>query len=168
MVAIITGEMDMGKTTYVKEHFFNKSKKKKMVYALIKKDFKEDVIFFNNIKPFAAEAVKLHDTIFFVDEAKTCFTHDELDPTRKDPLDRNLLIWLENSRKVNNAIFISFKMLRDIPLWLLGYTQHLVRFKTMDQLDRQITRFKSFPTIVESLETYPTLERFDCDEIKIR
>lgn len=168
LVVIVVGEMGMGKTTYIKENFLNRTKKKKIVYALVQKDFGKVDEFHNNIKSFVSSVVLKHDTINVVDEAKTAFGHKEPDVNRKDQHDRNLVVWLENSRKFNNAIIISFKMLRDIPLWLLGYCNYFVRFNTMDQIQFQVQRFKSFPNITDSLENNPVLEKYVCDEIKIR
>lgn len=167
LVVIIVGEMGMGKTTYIKS-FLNRTKKKKIIYALIQKDFGKVSNFHTNIRSFVSQCVLEKDSINVVDEAKTAFSHNDPNPNRKDNHERNLLVWLENSRKCNNAILISFKMLRDIPLWLLGYCNFFVRFQTNDQINIQARRFDSFPNIVKSLNDYPVIKKFSCDEIKIR
>lgn len=173
MIVIIVGDFGAGKTTFLKEKFLNKTQKQKMVYALIKKDIGGNV--YNNFKSYIGDAVKLSNTTFVVDEAATALPRKEPDPSKgKFPLE--LLTWFLNARKCNNAVFIVYHTLREIPIWLISYSDYFIRFKTNDLIQFQKMRFQSFPNIVQSLEknNFPKNIRasfgktFFYDELKLR
>lgn len=165
MISVIVGSFGYGKTTYLKNTFLNKSRKEKLIYALIGQDFNEHKTI-RNFKIFVDDAVKMSDTIFVVDEAKTALPQKEPD-ANKNPFERNLLTWFLNARKCNNNIFIVYHTLRQVPVWLIGYIDYLVRFGTTEQRKYMLNRFDGIEPIIASLKKYPTIKKFDKDVIKI-
>lgn len=166
MVNILVGDFGTGKTTYLKKNFVNRTKKDKLIYALISKDF-DGLPCERNFKTYVDKAVSKKDTLFIIDEARTAIPKQEPDVSRGD-FDRNLITWFLNARKCNNFIFIVFHSLREIPIWLISYSDMFIRFRTNDLLQHQINRFQSFPAIVESIHEQPTMKNFDWQEITIR
>ena len=172
MVNILVGAMGSGKTTYLKNNWLKPTKKEVLCYALIKKDL-GNYAYESNFKKYIDKAVLKKDTLFIIDEAKRALPKKEPDPTLfvingKKKFDYDLITWFLNSRKCNNAIFIVFHSFRDIPLWLLMYTNYIIRFGTKDQIHVQKRRFIDSEPIIESFENYPTLNNFSFDEIKIQ
>ena len=166
MIVIIVGEMGSGKSTLLKPRFLKKSKKQKLCYALMQKDL-GNYPYESNFVEYVNKAVRMKDSMFVIDEAKTCIPRKEPDASKKD-FDRKLITWMLNSRKCNNAIFVVFHGLREIPLWLLMYTNYFIRFGTKDQINFQKLRFNSFQPIVDSLEDNPNIPKYQYDEICIR
>ncbi len=175
MVTVVIGDFGTGKTTYLKEKFLKHSKKKKLVYALISKDF-GGIPTFRNFKMYMNEASKMSDSVFIVDESATALPRKEPDPT-KNPFNYQLLCWFLNARKCNNSLFLVFHTMREVPIWLIAYSDYFIRFRTNDLMQHQIMRFSSFPNVVKSLEKPPTQfnksfycygKKFDYDEIRVR
>lgn len=158
----------MGKTTLIKKKFL-RTQKNKMVYALMSDDFLDvpKIKVVRNFKQFVSEAINHKDTIHIVDEAKSAIPRNEPE-ANKNEFEDNLIKWFLNARKYNNFIILIYHSLRDIPVWLLMYTKFLLRFNTLDQLDRQTMRFNSYPNIISSIKENPTIKKFEYDEIKVR
>ncbi len=172
MVTLVIGEMGSGKTSYLKSTWLYKTIKKILCYALMRADM-GNYEYERNFKQYIEKAVTKSDMLFVVDEAKTAIPKKEPDAsqymiTGKKKFDYELVTWFLNSRKCNNAIFIVFHGWREVPLWLLMYTNYVVRFRTKDQINIQKRRFESFQPIIDSFENYPTMKRFEYDEIKIQ
>lgn len=166
-VYLIAGDFGTGKTTFLKSYIepAAKAKKEILVYCLMSKDFGTYPTI-RNKKQYVDTAVTKANCLFLVDEAKTFFPGDDPDPEK--PHGYKMIKWLLNARKANNPIFIVYHTLRELPLWLVGYADYLIRFRTNDLLQYQCNRFQSFPPIVKSLTESPTLPNFEYDEIKIR
>ncbi len=170
-VAIVMGFFGSGKTTMIKRDFLSKVQDKNRIlcYALVKKDLGDYTYIMNKYK-FIDIAYKRVNTLFIIDEAKTFFPKDDPDPDdlHHDSHNLKMIKWFINARKFNNVILIVYHGLRELPLWLLMYSFWFFRFNTNDQINYQLTRFGSYPTIVESLTKYPKIDLYDYDEIKIR
>lgn len=165
MIVIITGDFGAGKTTLLKKKFL-RANKNKLVYALIKKDL-GDYPYERDFKEYINKAVLLKDTIFVIDEAATAIPTKQPEPSKKE-FDRKLITWFLNARKCNNAIFIVYHTLREVPIWLISYCDYFLRFRTNDLLQHQRNRFISFPSVTKSIDENPTLPNFEYDEIKLR
>ncbi len=150
MIVILVGSLGTGKTTYLKKKFLNKTKKNKLIFARVKQDIGGKV--YTNFKDYVSDAVLLSNTTFVVDEAKTAIPRNEPDVS-KNKFGVDLITWFVNSRKLNNPIFIVYHSLRDIPVWLLGYTNYFIRFTTIDQFQHQKNRFQSFDSLCERLKS---------------
>lgn len=162
---LLAGEMGSGKTTLSKE-YISRTKRHNNVFALLKQDFPANVPVYTNFEKYISDAVKKSNEIFVCDEAYTVLPKNE--PNPKNAHEHRLLVFLVNSRKLNNLTLWNFHALNQIPLWLLNYSSLLVRFKTKDLLQYQITRFGSFPTVVKSLTDFPEIPQYEYDEIKLR
>lgn len=163
-VILLTGAKGSGKTTLIKTKFLI-SKKNKLAYTLIGSDL--NIPSESNFNKYLDKAVFLNNTIFIVDEASTAIPWRRPDPTKRE-FDRKLVTWFLNSRKCNNYIFIVYHSIEEIPHWLIKYLDYILRFRTTDLLQYQIQRFKSFDKIVESLKSYPHIQNFEYDEIKLQ
>lgn len=161
-VFVLAGEFGSGKTTLLK-HYLKKidPKKKRMLFALVKNDLGSDII--KSSKEFFAEAVNSKDTCMIIDEARIALPKSI--PDNPGEHDLRILTTFINARKLNNIIFIVYHSLGEIPLWLLKYTDILLRFRTKDQLQYQRARFASFANIVESIDNFPSIEKFEHDQI---
>lgn len=168
IVTIVVGEMGSGKSEYLK-NFIRSTKKKNIVYGLLRQNFEKLDFFTSDIRTFVRVAVTRSNTLFIIDEGKTALPKKDLqDYTwKKNSDEKKLLVWLENSRKLNNAVFISFKTLQSVPLWLIGYSNYLTRFNSRDQMQYQKVRFKDYPQIVKSLISQPKMAEHCFVEIKI-
>lgn len=172
MVAVIVGEMGKGKTTYIKEWLSRTAQigKDHLIYCLLSEDYNrktQNVIVDRDA--FLNKAVRKRNTLFVVDEAITFIPEEKPDTrNKKDLFGLKLYTWLSNSRKLNNPILIVFHSMRDVPVWLIMYTQFFVRFQTMDQADVQARRFRSYPKLRENILTYPEIPQFEYEEIKLR
>lgn len=166
MIVVLTGDFGTGKSSLIKTKFL-KSNKSVLVYALIKKDLGENLNYEMNFEKYISKAVKMSNANFIIDEAKTAIPKEEPD-AQKSQFERDIITWFVNARKCNNSIFIVYHTLREVPIWLISYTDFFLRFRTNDLLQHQKNRFISFPKIVESLEKYPTLPNFKYHEIKTR
>jgi hypothetical protein len=164
-IIIIVGAMGSGKTTLMKEKFIKGCKMNAEAFAPKPKDFAEC----KNVKVYPDFTFMLKnsknkvDTLYVVDEAFTVIPKKEPDVTKQ--YEKDLAEWLVNSRKCNNLIFMVFHSLKQVPTWLLAYSEVFIRFGTMDQLQFQKNRFDSFPPVVESLEKYPRIKKYEYDEI---
>jgi len=166
MVNIVVGDFGTGKTTYLKNNFVLKTKRDTLIYALISQDF-GGLHCERNFKKYVDLAVTKSNTLFIIDEAKTAIPKQEPDVSRGD-FDYKLVTWFLNARKCNNFIFIVFHSLREIPIWLISYSDMFIRFRTNDLFQHQLNRFQSFPPIVESIKEFPNMPNFTWDEITIR
>ena len=167
MVSIVIGGFGEGKTTMLKTNYLKKTKNKKRIYCLVKNDFADlGLQAERSFKVFVRDAVKQTNTMFVVDEARSALKHKEPDAEKEH--DRLLITWLLNARKYNNMVFIVFHSFHEIPVWLLMYSHYILRFNTQDQLNYQRTRFSSYPNIVKSIDDFPTIQKYEYDEIKIR
>lgn len=169
-VVIIVGDFGAGKSTYLKNNFLNKTKKKKFVYALMKRDM-PNLPYYSDFVEMVSDGVKVTDSLFVIDEASTCMPREQPDTRkggRKGEDAKLILTWFLNARKCNNMIFIVYHALEEVPKWLVKYSDYFVRFRTNDMLQYQINRFRSFPSIVQSLQKYPTLPNFKFDTVKLR
>lgn len=164
-IYIVVGEMGMGKSTHIKKRFLSKTKRKISCYNLIANDF-EGLPCVNDFESFIDEGVFDSNTLFVVDEASTAIPLEK--PNPKKEFGRKLLTWLVNSRKCNNPVFFVFHSLKEIPVWLLMYSNYFIRFNTLDQIDVQKRRFKSYQNIVDSLNDFPIIPKYKWDEFAIR
>lgn len=164
-VYLVIGEMGMGKSTHVKERFMDKWKREIMAYNLIADDF-EGIPCIHDFDEYLDEAVYKSNTLMIVDEASTCIP--EKKPNPRKPFGKKILTWFVNSRKCNNPVFIIYHSYKDVPLWVLMYSNFMIRFNTMDMLDIQKRRFRSYPKVVESFEDFPTIPKFKFCDIVIR
>lgn len=166
-VNILTGGMGMGKTTYIKENFLKITKRKKYVFARVKNDYDdvENVQCFTDFEKFMSLVFNVTDSVVVIDEAYTVLPK-ELNVKRK--IDEMIAVFLVNSRKLNNFVFILNHSLKQTYLWELDYTDTFIRFNTNDLIQHQRNRFISFPPVTDSLEAYPKMNKFEFDEIKIR
>lgn len=167
MINIIVGDFGAGKTTMLKTRFISKSKKEKLIYAVMRNDFGKDVPYESDMKKYIDYAVKKANHLFIVDEASTFIPREQPDAAKKD-FDKKLITFFVNARKSNNLVFLVFHALEEVPKWLIKYCDTFLRFRTNDMLQYQITRFGSFPNIVKSLKEIPTMQNFEYDEIKLR
>ena len=169
-VAAIVGELGTGKTTFIKK-FAKKCKKKIVCYLRLNSDWEEEGIkTFTNFEQFINYANQQKDTLFIIDEAFTCLPK-KLNVKMNKPNDMNnkLADFLVNCRKLNNFIFIIFHSLSQIPSeWLIPYLDYLIRYKTNDLLQYQISRFKSFANIVRNLIEVKTVPDFKPVILKLR
>lgn len=165
-VTIIVGEMGSGKSTELKRRFLSKTKRNVLCYALIQKDM-GNYTYDSDFRNLVERGVVMKETMFVIDEARTAIPDAKPQPTKKE-WDKKLVTWFLNSRKCGNMIFIVFHGLSEIPVWLLMYTNFLIRYNTIDQINYQITRFRSFPAVVKSLEDFPTIPKFKYDQITLR
>lgn len=166
MKIILVGASGMGKTTEIKRHIA-KSKKTKLGYALISQDFEGVIPIERDFKTFVDKAVKMKNTMFIIDEASTALPNEQPDAT-KNTFERNLKIFFLNSRKCNNVVFIVYHTMREVPVWLIAYANYFLRFNTSDQLQHQLTRFQSFPTIVKSIQENPIIPKYEYEELFIQ
>lgn len=166
MIAIFVGDYGTGKTTLIKEKFLSKTKKKKRIYAPVPKDF-PDLKVETDFELYMNDAVKQTDTFFVIDEAVTCIPMKQPDSNSGDH-EKNILLWLVNARKFNNAIFFVYHDFTETPLWIFKKADFLLRFRTNDQYDIQIRRFNTFPKIVKSFKENNITENFVYDEITPR
>ncbi len=174
MVTIVVGDFGTGKTTYLKRNFLSRSKKPPLVYALISKDFGNSPTE-RNFKMYIEKASKLSNTTCIIDEAATALPRLAPDPT-KNVFSYQMLAWFLNARKCNNSIFIVYHTLREVPIWLVAYSDYFIRFNTNDLFQHQKNRFQSFPNITKCLETPEKFsktfsmynKKFYYDEIKVR
>lgn len=165
-VIINVGSPGTGKTHLCKD-YIEIVKKQPLVYATLEKDFSFPIIDDENL--FWELASKRKDTCILADEAET--TIKKLDPQRT----ANKLVQLQvkcfgNARKLNNLYLINFHALGQIPEWLLdcGVVTIINRFQTVDKIQKQIRRFESFPSLVQSLEEFPTIDKYTYDAIVLR
>lgn len=165
-IIIVVGDFGAGKTTMLKTQFLKPSKKEKLIYALIKKDL-GDYPYERDFKEYINIGVTKANTLFVIDEASTAIPNKQPEPSKKD-FDNKLITWFLNARKCNNYIFIVYHTLREIPIWLISYSDYFLRFRTNDLLQHQRNRFISFPNVVKSIDTIPTMKNFEYDEIKVR
>lgn len=167
MVTIVVGEMGWGKTTYLKEWLDRAKQRNKgsLIYCCVSEDFRNENPITSRAK-YLDQAVKMKNTLFIVDEAVTFMPSEKPDIEKKEGW--QLYTWLVNSRKLNNMIFVVFHSLRDVPLWLLMYTKVFARFQTMDQVNVQARRFKSYTPLYNNLQKFPSLPKFECEEILLR
>lgn len=168
-VICLVGETGSGKTTYVKE-WVSKSKKELIAYCRIREDIGMKGKIYTNFLDFIEEANTKKDSHIFIDEAFTCLPKRlNIKPDKPENIHNQIADFLVNSRKLNNFVWILYHSLSQVPTdWIIPYLNYFVRFQTNDQLNYQLTRFSSFPNITNSLINYPTIDKFDCDEIKIR
>ena len=88
---------------------------------------------------------------------------------KPNDMNNKLADFLVNCRKLNNFIFIIFHSLSQIPSeWLIPYLDYLIRYKTNDLLQYQISRFKSFANIVRNLIEVKTVPDFKPIILKLR
>lgn len=165
-VYLVIGQSGSGKSTFLKTKFLQKSKREKLCYALMKRDL-GDYPYESNFRNYIEIGCRKSNTMFVLDEAKTCIPKKEPSPA-EDEWDKKFVTWFLNARKCNNMIFIVFHGWREVPLWLLMYTNRVIRFNTKDQIDVQRRRFFSFDEIVESFDAFPKIPLYEFDEIKIR
>ena len=170
-VSAIVGELGTGKTTYIKK-FSEKCKRKKVVcYLRLNSDWEDkNIIKFTNFEEFLIYANKQKDTLFIIDEAFTCLPKKlNIKMNKPNDLNNKLADLLVNCRKLNNFIFIIFHSLSQIPTeWLIPYLDYLVRYKTNDLLQYQISRFKSFPNIANNLIEVQIIEKYKPVILKLR
>lgn len=170
-VIAIVGDTGAGKTTYVK-NFSARCKRKEIIcYLRIRTDLEDQkIIKYTNFEEFLNVASKKKNTLFLIDEAFTCMPK-KLNVKMNKPNDMNnkLVDFLVNSRKMNNFVFIIFHSLSQIPTeWLIPYLNYIVRFKTQDLLQYQVSRFKSFPQIHSNLIEVPTVADYKPITLKLR
>lgn len=170
-VICISGELGAGKTTYIKKFAAKAKAKQTVCYLRISDDWNDkNIITFTNFETFLKYANNQTNTLFIIDEAFTCLPK-KLNIKMGKPNDINNLLadFLVNCRKLNNFIFIIYHSLSQIPTeWLLPYLHYFVRFNTTDLMQYQISRFKSFPNISESLIKHTKLEKHKPIILKLR
>jgi len=170
-VICLAGELGAGKTSYIKKFAAKAKAKQTVCYLRISDDWNDkNILTFTNFVQFIKYANTQTNTLFIIDEAFTCLPK-KLNIKMDKPNDINNLLadFLVNCRKLNNFIFIIYHSLSQIPTeWLIPYLDYLVRFKTNDLLQYQITRFKSFANIVSNLMRYNTVEKYKPITLKLR
>jgi hypothetical protein len=182
MIFCSVGILGMGKTTLTRE-FMDYSKKEKLVYTdkphdftptdlKGKKNFKNPQKLWqtNNFEEFVSRAVNARNTICVVADAANCIPRNAPDPKNiKKVYEKNIMVWLANSRDANNLLIFEFHDFSELPVWLLKKgVDYLFRFQTNDQYNVQATRFSSFPNIVKSFENDYPKGWGDFKEIKVR
>jgi hypothetical protein len=170
-VICLAGELGAGKTSYIKKFAAKAKTKKTVCYLRISDDWNDGkVLTFTNFVEFIKYANTQTNTLFIIDEAFTCLPK-KLNIKMNKPNDINNLLadFLVNCRKLNNFIFIIYHSLSQIPTeWLIPYLDYLVRFKTNDLMQYQVSRFKSFDTIVKSLLLDDTPQKYKYITLKLR
>lgn len=167
MIVCIVGGMGVGKTTLVKNEFLSKCKKDKIIFCLIPDDFSDYSSYvICEYEDFILRCNKVKDTLIIIDEAKAVIPYKE--PNVEKKIHKQLMNFLLNSRKLNNFVIFVYHSLRDVPIWLLTYTNFFLRFKTNDLMQIQKMRFASFPLIVESIENHEIKEIGEYQEIRLR
>lgn len=144
---IIIGESGAGKTTLLKQ-LTTSTGKEKIIFS-IDTEF-TGAAFFNNWAAYLKAAGMQRDSILIIDEANAVLKHDKED--------KELIKIMMRARKYNNLIFVSFHAFRQVPLWLLMYSNYCIRFNTADQTEIQAKRFISYPFICKALESRPKLK----------
>lgn len=169
MIVIIVGDYGTGKTTELKQRFLSKTKKKKRVYAPVADDFLDLKLKVEteDFEKYMADAVKLNDTFFAIDESVTVIPLKQPD-ANSGQHEQNILLWLVNARKFNNCIFFLYHDFTETPLWIFKKADYLLRYRTNDQYNVQINRFRTFPNVVRSFTQNNIIENFVYDEIKVR
>jgi len=171
-VAAVAGVTGAGKTSFIKKEFAALTKKKILVYATVRSDFKDfpNAIIFTNFVEFIDAALKEKDCLCIIDEAFSCLPEKlNIRPDKPNSIDNKIARFLLDSRKFNRFVLILFHALAQVPTkWLLHYLDWFIRFTTQDLLQYQEQRFKSFPNIVENLKRFPVLPNFIPHKLKMR
>ena len=162
-VITIVGDFGTGKTTLMKS-MLEKTKQEKLVFALVRNDYQYPI--YQDFKKYISMAVTKKDTAFVIDEARAVLPKKDPDPKKKH--EGELLRFFINARKLNNFIFIVYHALNEVPIWLLNYSDKFIRFRTNDQIQYQVNRFRSFPTVTNSLLENPSMNNFEFDEVTVR
>ncbi len=165
----LVGETRVGKTTFVKEKI-KASDKPLIGYCRIRQDLNLKGKIYTDFSAFIQHANRVTNHHLFIDEAFTCMPEKLLiKPDKPENIHNQIADMLVNAPKLNNWVWIIFHGLNQVPTrWLLMYLNYFARFQTNDEIDVQLRRFRTFPAIVKSLETYPEIPKFECDIIKIR
>lgn len=169
-VICVTGATGEGKTTFIKNKFTTKTKRKTLLYLRVVSDFESSKVKkFTNFAELIREARNEQNIIVIVDEAFTCLP-DKLNikMDKPDYIHNQFSDVLVNARKMNVLFIIILHSCSQIPKWLVPYLDWLIRFNTNDQLEYQIQRFKSFPIIANSLLKRPTLPKYKPEILKLR
>lgn len=169
MIIILVGAMESGKSTYGKKYISRTpSDRSRLVYARVKRDFEDHpkLLYFNVFNDFLSCALGESNASMFVDEAVTCLPKEL--PSGMSKRGNRLTTWLVNSAKCNNFCFIAFHQLDQIPKWLIGYSEILVRWNTMENLAPMIRKFSFSLPVVKSLTENPVLKPYKPEIIKLR
>jgi ABC-type dipeptide/oligopeptide/nickel transport system ATPase component len=144
---VIVGESGAGKTTYLKNIGTTKPK----IICSIDTEF-PGAEFYTSFNTFLQKAERVSDTMLIIDEANHYLKYDTED--------KRVTTLMMRARKYNNIIIFSFHALRQIPTWLLVYTNNLLRFKTTEHHSQQAQRFKDFPYLAADILKQPVIERY--------
>lgn len=172
-IIVIVGGTNQGKTTFIKKRFASQCKKKNILcYARMRTDFSEDknINVHTNFMNFLNEANRENDTLCIIDEAFTCLPKRlNISMDNQNHPHNKLSDFLVNSRKANRFVIIIYHAFAQIPSeWLIPYLDYIVRFNTNDQMQYQVTRFKSFPNIADNLVSMPVVENYKPEILKLK
>lgn len=178
-VIVLAGDMGCGKTSLIALDYFAKTNRKKYRFVrrsatlqnnptpIQKRIFSElqKSKEYKDFIPFINKMITETNSIITIDEA---FSVVPKQINVKNEEDEKLMTLLVNTREANNFLFFIYHTLRDIPIWLIGYADYFIRYRTNDLFQFQRNRFMSFPEIVKSIDENNITENFVYDEIKIR
>lgn len=138
---VLAGATGSGKTTFVKD-MLSKIDKPKFVYDVNNeyKDFCK--IPFTDIEKFTQEATKKTNTVIVFEEASIFFSHVGATKTIKEIMVRK--------RHTGNILIFNFHAMRQIPFYILDFTDFLIIKKTV--LD-SIKRYEQRTEIIDAYET---------------
>src|ERR1017187_5005609 len=141
MIFIIVGNLGMGKTTLIR-NFISQSKRRKLVYTDKSHDFAPDKFkqkqvlqITDSFTDFVSLARTQNNTLQVVDDAANCIPKNQPDVKNdKKIFEKNVLVWLANSRDSNNLVILAFHNFSEVPVWLFKKgANYLFRFETNDQ-----------------------------------
>lgn len=152
----VIGATGEGKTYWVKS-VLRKTKNEKFTFSLIAGDYNKECKMITNFTEFLHLISTKTNCVFVVDEAYVVLPQS-LNPEAKK-LHRIIAEALVNARKLNNIVIFVFHQFRQLPGWLVGYSNFVIRFNSNDQFEVQARRFASYENLYSSLFKYPKIKK---------
>ena len=167
MVLIVAGSTGTGKSTFIKE----------LIKTVSERTHKKEVLIFDfqgehsdvqgtKIIPNINLPVKIAKEKFFnlfLLRKNSCIVFEEARIYCKhQDLNEEMIKKLVGKRHDSNTIIFSFHALRQIPLWLLDYTDFIFLKHT---IDTNVARFNEYPDILEAYKMLKNQKPIDLYEV---
>lgn len=168
MTLIVVGSTGTGKSTFIKQLKKTVVSGKHANKTTLIFDFQNEHSDINAVRvvPNKNLPVKIAKEKFFKQfllKNNSCIIFEEARIYCKhQDLNEDMIKKLVGKRHDNNTIIFSFHSMRQIPLWLLDYTDFVFMKHT---IDTNIQRFREYPEIIEAFECLKSQHPIDLYEV---